>query len=143
MNQSYFDGIMAQMSQDRKKASTLAGQMTLGELILELRDCDENDSVTFSDGTNVGDLGSYRGYYEDLYIDRSDELQTVGAVRQMLESAVGEEFTGYKGGEFVMTKMTMVWVAEYGNSSGIGIDEVVKEEGCVLLSLKDFNDLEY
>lgn len=61
-------------------------------------------------------VGSYRGYYTDLAIGHGygvDEC-TVGQLILMLENAIGKKFTGWKGGEFLMTPTTEVWVANPG-----------------------------
>lgn len=82
--------------------------MTLGELI-EILSSAENKIVP------VGFLNprSYRGYYDNLAFEPAEDV----SVSQMLDaakSALGKTFTGYKGGEYLMTKETECYIANYG-----------------------------
>lgn len=103
--------------------------MTLGELIDRLHEF--NDVVTVRVGGGPVHLypdcsiRSYRGVYEDLALGVT--LEHGCCVRQLLdvlEGAVGETFTGYKGGEFVMTRDTRVWLANYGCLDGAPVEGV-------------------
>jgi len=101
--------------------------MNLGELIDRLKQSPPLNDVRIS-GMYRGTpnrVTSYRGYYEDLGIvpDRREDVQplNVSGVIRLLEFAIGQEFTGYKGGEFVMSRSTRVWVSEYGSASGLSV----------------------
>lgn len=58
---------------------------------------------------------SYRGYYSDLAFE-ADFTKTKSATElyNLLEGCLGTTFEGYKGGEYTMTKDTLVWIANYG-----------------------------
>lgn len=95
-------------------------------------------------------LSSYRGYYCDLAIERTGERNertelsefelagygtytpghsevsikadpTVADLLTALSLAVGEDFEGYKGGQFTMYPDTRLWVSEYGACDGLTI----------------------
>lgn len=108
--------------------------VTLGELIEELTDVDGDLAVEFEDGESPWSLRSYRGYYEDLAFSGNSESVTVDGVLDEAESALGESFTGYKGGDFVMNERTPLWKAEWGYTGEaiIGVD--VTEDRVVLIT---------
>ena len=58
---------------------------------------------------------SYRGYYEDLAF-RPAKNVTVGTMLVAARSAVGQVFSGYKGGDYTMDENTDCWLAEYGDT---------------------------
>jgi len=60
---------------------------------------------------------SYRGHYADLAFERAENV-TIGEMLTLAKSALGETFTGYKGGHYVMKEYTDVWLAEYGQGDG-------------------------
>jgi DNA/RNA-binding domain of Phe-tRNA-synthetase-like protein len=94
----------------------IIGQLNIGELIAALQRLDQHAEVRIDFAADYpGEVGSYRGYYEDLAIEFAQEKCTVGELLQRLKNAVGEVFEGYKGGEYQMNKNTAVWVADYGS----------------------------
>lgn len=66
-------------------------------------------------------LTSYRGYYSDLAITYSQEGKVLncGELLNVCKKAVGKKFYGYKGGEFKMSRKTVVWLAPYGRTTGV------------------------
>lgn len=77
-------------------------------------------------------IASYRGYYEQLAIGHAPpgstgQSPTVGDLLIELRAAVGKVFHGYKGGDYLMTRDTPVWVANWGEAfcaTGIvGVEE--------------------
>lgn len=66
-------------------------------------------------------ITSYRGYYSDLAITYGDSTRalTCGELLNLCEKAVGKKFFGYKGGEFEMSRNTVVWIAPYGRTTDI------------------------
>lgn len=91
-------------------------------------------------------VGSYRGYYEDLALGWAptgrDALDhglsetahiTVGALLILLKCALGETFTGYKGGDYTMTRGTTVWVANYGEASGTSVQSIEQRSSEVVI----------
>ncbi len=92
-------------------------------------------SVVFDDELRhaPGRFHSYRGYYEMIAIDYSNEDMPVSEFLEKIQDAIGETFEGYKGGNFKMNRQTPVWASEYGASSGIGVIGVENIDGyCVL-----------
>tara|TARA_R110002020_G_scaffold444120_1_gene655457 strand:- start:688 stop:996 length:309 start_codon:yes stop_codon:yes gene_type:complete len=67
---------------------------------------------------------SYRGYYEQLAFEPCNNT-TVGAMLDCAKEALGNTYTGYKGGEFTMHKYTMCWLSCYGNSSQESLGETL------------------
>lgn len=62
---------------------------------------------------------SYRGYYTELGIEMyTDKNSTVGDFISVLNSAYGETYEGYKGGNFTMGGTSRVYVAWEGTSHG-------------------------
>ena len=72
-------------------------------------------------------LESYRGYYSDLSlnIEGGDEVTTVGKLLDDLNSADGDTFTGYKGGDFTMDSSTLMWADFYSCCSSQGVTGVI------------------
>ncbi len=63
---------------------------------------------------------SYRGYYDELAFEPEENV-TVGQMLEDAQSALGNTYTGYKGGDFTMNGTTDVWLAKYGRTGeGIG-----------------------
>ncbi len=89
-------------------------------------------------------LSSWRGSYNELAIEfdfvgyehfgeeRPKDMTLVGFI-DLLKSAMGKEFTGWKGGEFVMHENTPLWVANPGNSGETGIIGVLNNEYEIIL----------
>ena len=86
------------------------GNMTLGKLIARLER--ENPEKIIENG--FGEADSYRGFYQDTAFAPAKNT-TVAKMLVFAKAALGNTYTGYKGGEFRMDKDTDVWIAEYGN----------------------------
>jgi hypothetical protein len=127
--------------------------LTYGDLVKALKSADKK--ATFD--KRIKGIGSYRGYYTDiaLFTDEvglyaEDEEFTgdwkehdewikehsvtveklptnANELGELLESLIGKDFIGYKGGNFTIFENKPLWFEkEYSNSSGnavIGIDE--------------------
>lgn len=85
-------------------------QLTLGGFIDRLKELPSDTRVD-----NLESPHSYRGYYSDLAFERGEGTTTAAALLALCKDCMGEEFIGYKGGEFIMGKNTPVWVANYGS----------------------------
>ena len=113
------------------------GGLTLGKLIDLLKTQEPQQSVIFDFGgvTPTG-IDSYRGFYEDLAIGFSDDEvhMTVGAFTTLLKGAVNKVFTGYKGGEYRMTRRSSLWVANYRHTSGTIISGLMTCDFMTVLS---------
>lgn len=110
-------------------------QMTLGEFIraLERQDADETvkfDFVHFGPTT----FQSYRGYCEQLALgyeecgrthrNASYDYPTVAVLLTHARATIGKQFTGWKGGEYVMQADTQLWVANAGETGSTAIVNV-------------------
>lgn len=108
------EGAMAKMSEERRAS---AENMRLGAFIEALEKCEPSHPIVLDQGGSLNGFCSYRGYYEDLCVMPSDhDVFSVAQVLKEAREAVGERFTGYKGGDFWMTKNTILWVASYGDT---------------------------
>lgn len=85
-------------------------QMSLGDVIDTFMTLDPDMVI---DGIGVG-LDSYRGYYNQLAFPKGSA--TVSELLEDAKNAVGDVFTGYKGGEYIMYRDTEVWVANYSET---------------------------
>lgn len=101
--QALVDG-MAQRDQ-RERSRT---QMTLGSMIATLKGMSSDVPMC------LGDLDSYRGYYCDLAFEPSEESKTVAELLEICQGSMGQVFTGYKGGDYMMGANTPIWLAHYG-----------------------------
>lgn len=87
--------------------------LTLGELLDELiyHDDDEELNVELT-----GEFGSYRGYYDQVFIGyrrKGRNYSTVEELKGLIHEALGEEVMyGRKGGEFPVDEQTEVCFAQ-------------------------------
>lgn len=102
--QAMIDGMSAQWQRERAET-----QLTLGKLIAALEAMPEGTEVA-----NLHSAGSYRGYYSDLYFERGDGLRPAAELLADCKAAMGQVFTGYKGGDYVMGALTPLWIGTYG-----------------------------
>ena len=94
--------------------------LTLGNLITEFEMHDKRLLVFLDSNEYTNDIDSWRGIYSELAINHteSDGLAiNVGDFLTMLNNCIGQTFEGYKGGNYVMDKMTDVFVDNYGEYS--------------------------
>lgn len=141
--QTHLDNIVKSQRQEELNDSP---QLLLGEIILKLETVKNKDLPLFIDIEDKRPMGiaSWRGRYRELAIQTESfgAYQTdvvihdfgdgnkcyktvdIGKVTptvlewiKVLKKAQGKTFTGYKGGDFKMSKNTPVWLAEYGTTS--------------------------
>lgn len=86
--------------------------MTLSELIDFLEKQDQ--SKVIASGWGEGSAHSYHGYYSELAFEARSNV-TIADMLAEAKSALGKEFEGYKGGEYVMGPHTDCYLAEYGS----------------------------
>ena len=104
MNMQYLvDGMSAQWQKDRAET-----QMTLGKLMDRLAALPPETPI------GISRPHSYRGYYSNLSFEPTKEPIPASDALALCKGAMGEVFTGYKGGEFQMGRNTPVWIANYG-----------------------------
>lgn len=85
----------------------------LGRLIKALAAADPARPVRWGFGRPM----SYRGDYTDVAFSPKEKT-TVGAMLMHARSALGQTFTGYKGGEFTMHGGVDCHIDEYGEAGG-------------------------
>jgi hypothetical protein len=127
------------------RANTLANsdQLTLGELILkteiilkDLKGRNEEATVRYDfEYLFPTSIDSWRGSYNELALNYKSEGEemSVSDFLQMLKDCIGKTFTGYKGGEYKMNRLTPVWVANYGRSGNTAVIDVVDAGWFVML----------
>jgi hypothetical protein len=102
--QAMINGMSAQWQRERAET-----QLTLGKLIDALESMPADAQVA-----NLRDPDSYRGYYSDLYFERQEGTRPASELLADCKAAMGQVFTGYKGGDYVMGALTPLWIATYG-----------------------------
>lgn len=129
-------------------------QLSLGELIERIEKAGttnekgEPKTVYFDFGSAVPTImQSWRGSYYELalgytltgYDAPHDHFKQRLATEllQELKETIGKEFTGWKGGEFTMSKDTPIWVNNPGNSGNTAI-VAVKDGGYCLYLITAF-----
>lgn len=151
--QHYFNAVCKAM---RDKSFKDSPQISLGELISEIEKHDlktnsgEIKTICFDFGTAIPTkLDSYRGYYDELALGYKlsgydndsghfDECKADEFLKH-LKSAIGKEYTGWKGGDYIMNENTPLWVANPGNC-GDTIIVGVLDKGYTFIILTAFND---
>lgn len=101
--------------------------MNLGELIDTLASYPPDLELP----VGLGNPHSYRGDYECVAFEPKYNI-SVGLSLINARSALGETFTGYKGGEYFMSEDTKCYIAEWGSTGkaivGIGISIFTSDE---------------
>jgi hypothetical protein len=128
-----------QMGVERAKVLASSGQLTLGEMIRKAKELKsivyhiESALVYYDFCFNYPSrLMSWRGIYDELAMDHNynDDnpfhfVPTLNEFITLLESAVGKTFTGYKGGNYVMSLNTPVWVANSGEAGSTFVSDII------------------
>lgn len=147
--QTIINNEITRAREERMKTST---QLTLGELILKLEPLVEKQPemikkygheaaivFDFSCTFPVG-LSSWRGSYAELALEwaggdysTNEKQLKLSEFLDLLKSAIGKTYTGWKGGDYVMGKNTPIWVANPGNVGETAVIDVVDEEYEIIL----------
>ena len=100
--------------------------VTLGEIIDWLERLPPEDEVVFDFcRASPSGIDSSRGDYAELALKYSfKKAATVCDVLKWYKGAVGATFSGYKGGDYTMTRDTQVWVDQWGQWTGTAIDSM-------------------
>lgn len=85
----------------------------LKEIIEFLETLNQDAIVPFG----FGEPMSYRGYYSELAFEPKENAG-IGDMLTHARNALGNTFTGYKGGDYTMTETTDCWIASWGCSGG-------------------------
>jgi hypothetical protein len=123
--QNFFDNLMAT---ERAKTFAVSPQLTLGQLIQKFELVKDKTADVYFDFENFKPTGisSWRGSYNELALEfDGNKIYNVKNFITLLKSAIGKKFTGYKGGKYIMSLDTPVWVANYGNSGNTGVIDVL------------------
>lgn len=118
------------MRQWRLERLGASGQLTISTLLAKLEVCGGDLPVIFAGGEYCPDgLCSWSGVFSELSIQYSSTdtnytgCMSVACFVKLLQNAIGQTFEGSKGGEFVMSEDTPVWVADYGHAEGFLANE--------------------
>lgn len=97
------------------------GQLTVGEMIAALASMPGTHYVRYDFGNFVPTkVNSYRGYYDCPAIGYDDHPnRTAEEVVEELRSCLSREYSGWKGGEYSYDENSFLWVANYGDSTGV------------------------
>ncbi len=116
-------------------------QMKLGKLITELESIeDKTKEVIFDFGYFIpNDFISWRGSYDLLSLTyvpvfEAPERTTVEILLKKAKDSVDKEFYGYKGGEYVMSEYSPIWISNYGHSNSTGLLSVSEKKYNVVLN---------
>ena len=133
--QALFDAIDDAAARER---STY--HLTLSGLIAALEAVPAQCVVQYADGRSPGEPMSYRGYYSDLCFADAPDTVVAKDFLKTAGNALGKTFTGYKGGDFTMTRSTPLWRSEYGHSSGHAtISTTLRSAGVLELVTKEID----
>lgn len=132
------------MTAMRKERFDKSDQLSLGEIISKCEEIKRKQDI--SDGSEITvrydfeyfyptKIKSWRGVYSELALDieSGGKEMTLSDFIDMLKAAVGKTFEGYKGGDYLMSRHTPVWVANYGNSGNTAVIDVVDAGYIVIL----------
>jgi hypothetical protein len=141
------DYLTAITSSERAKRMAQSDQLTLGELILKMEAVVARQKARIAEGKEEATVGydfeylfptsidSWRRSYAELALNFQAEGNELTATDflKVLKDAVGKTFCGYKGGDYVMSRQTPVWVANYGNSGNTAVLDVIDDEYQVVI----------
>lgn len=141
MNQELLDAIISAKRQESLKNSD---QLTVGAIIQKLEPIVAIQKDRIEGGRSEAEvyydfeylyptrIDSWRGSYSELAlnytssrISENSAPMKVTQFYEMMKGVVGKEFDGYKGGEFLMTLFTPVWVANNGNSGSTAVVDII------------------
>lgn len=111
--------------------------LSLGELRDLAEQFDDCVFIIAEDGGGITREHSYRGYYEDLAFERSDEPTPAREVWDMCERALSLSYGGYKGGDYTYDRTTPLWLAAYGETGEAIVDVDPVEPGVLALVVKE------
>ena len=135
----FIEALMAKIDADTDARCANRGQWTLGMLKVFLENADGKKIMRLGDGY-PGDFHSYRGYYRFISLETSPVEITVSAFLKVVTDAIGSVFEGYKGGDFLMTQNTPVWVSGWGFCSGNGIVGVDLVDDEYIIDIANIDD---
>ena len=135
----------------RAESFSKSDQLSLGEMILKLEPIVAKQPEIIEKYNSEAkvqydfeylyptEIDSWRGIYAELALNfvsdhySENKQLTVTEFYNLLKSAIGKVFVGYKGGEFIMNKNTPVWVANYGHSGNTAVIDIIDNEYAVII----------
>lgn len=114
-------------------------QLTLGELIRTIEpylQTHGEKGIAFDFGYMApSGIDSWRGSYNELALAyKANHEITVQQFHEMLKNSIGAEFTGYKGGEYIMGETTPIWVANNGEACNTAVLGIIDEGYKLIIS---------
>lgn len=134
---------MLQTMQDSWRRIRSQYHLTLGDLIKFLGDQEGHMIVRVGDvdeATYPAFPDSYRGYYADLAFAPTGEPITCDELLKRCKLALNSTYKGYKGGDFVMSEDTPLWLSAYGINSQIAIVAIEHVGDSLVLKTKQIKD---
>ena len=131
---------------------TLYRTMLLGDIIQAIESAgtkneDGEDKYVVFDFASVipTHLDSWRGDYSHLalgcrFLDPCEDYPTAEEFLTELKSAVGKTYQGWKGGRYVMTEKTPVWVDNPGNYTCTRITGIIDHFDGIIIQTAYFKD---
>lgn len=116
--------------------------MLLKDWIDTLEALPADAEVVFDFGASPAKLCSWRGIYAQLTLMYDDvgKAATVAGLLVDARAADGKTYTGYKGGDYVMSLDTPVWADDYGDCNYRGLIGTRIDDGKVVLITADLSD---
>ena len=102
--QSFIDGFV-----EAQRLQRIKTQVTLGEMIEFLKSANPDLLIRSLENPH-----SYRGYYSDLAFESSNRLRKASEILSDCLSVLGKTLEGWKGGDFLMSEDTPLWIAAEG-----------------------------
>lgn len=119
--QALFKETMNMVRDTRKKY-----HLTLGGMITKLESIKPSTLILVDGKLGLCSPHSYRGYYEDLAFSASNvKAYSAKKLLALCRDIRGQTFTGYRGGDFLMSGDTPLWLSSYGEASGIAIMDLL------------------
>lgn len=140
----FYAAVADQVRAMRREEFLGSGQLSLGRLIAELKAIKKPDTATVRfDFGYLYPTGfeSYRGFYDELALGwtfHEDSERLAWSLLEAAEAAVGATFHGYKGGDYVMSLETPVWVARMGEAPSTILSDVTDLGWEVVLNTQHF-----
>lgn len=97
----------------------------------------DDDMTVASTPLSPGEPHTYRGYYEDITFVPSTTPITIAEFIAVLDGVIGQEFVGWKGGDYRMDENTSVWAAAEGVGGNMITDAELRDGVVVLLTMED------
>jgi len=113
--------------------------MTIENTIDKLKEFDKTLLIKLANGP-IFELISWRGSYSEMTLGGNETtIKTVGECINYLESELGKDKFGYKGGTFVVHKDCTLWADRYALSAGLGVATVVQKDDYVDIVVSEFD----